>query len=190
MTIRFDLRPPQYRQTQKRYAVDRGKILFFLALLLMMLSSGGVAGYQAFRLHALSLSLMDLESSVAALQAQDGKLARTVQDLQQEIAFYEGARDLVKEELTALELLGAMEGALPGTVWIERVDVVAGAATLTGLGFSDGVVVIFSNALANAAVVAEVLVPVISQSGEGLKRTVRFTMTCKLRDLTALITPR
>ena len=87
MTIRFDLRPPQYRQTQKRYAVDRGKILFFLALLLMMLSSGGVAGYQAFRLHALSLSLMDLESSVAALQAQDGKLARTVQDLQQEIAF-------------------------------------------------------------------------------------------------------
>lgn len=190
MTIRFDLRPPQYRVIQRRSPLDRGKIFFFIALGLLVLTSGGVAGYHLFRFHALSLSLFDLESSVAALQVQDNKLGQTVKELQGQIAFYENTRDLAKQDLTALELLGALEGALPGTVWIERVDIMTGAATLTGSAFSEGDVVVFSNALDDAAVVAEVLVPVITQSGEGMKRTVKFTMTCKLRDLTALIAPR
>ena len=190
MTIRFDLRPAQYRTTQGSAPVDRVKRLFCVVFGLLALVSGGVAGYQFFHLHNLSLSLIDLEGRVATLQIQDNKLADTVKELQIQIAFYEKMRDLTKEDLTALELLGALEGALPGTVWIERVDLMAGAVTLTGSAFSEGDVVVFSNALDDAAVVAEVLVPVISQSGEGLKRTVKFTMTCKLRDLTALATPR
>lgn len=187
MSLRFDLRPPQYRQAPRRSHVDIGKIFFIIVLVLFLLVSGGVAGYQLFRLHALNVALLDLEGGVASLQIQDSKLAAEVATLKDQIVFYEGVRGLLKDDLPALEFLGALEGSLPGTVWVDHVDLVAGAATVTGSAFSEGDVVVFSNALADARVVSEVVVPVISQSGEGLKRTVRFTMNCKLRDMAALV---
>ncbi|MCF7936506.1 MAG: PilN domain-containing protein [Synergistales bacterium] len=179
MTIKFDLRPEQFRvEEATSFSPLRVMVLSLVAVFFVF--SVAFLGLGLFKLHALRAQQAEYIPRVRALNRQAKELKQELSRLKEAVAEREETLEMVKGELPSLEFFGAVEGSLPGTVWLRKVSLSSGKASLSGYAFSEGDVVVFSNALNESSVVKGVGMPDTNSSSWHGKRVVQFSLSCTL----------
>ncbi|HOO64326.1 MAG TPA: PilN domain-containing protein [Synergistaceae bacterium] len=187
--MRFDLRPPEYRQqgNQKKKKGPEGIRFLFLILLFLFIGASLLSvGYSYLFLREQQADLRARQQSLKVLERQAKALNTELQRLQAEEKEYQSILGLLKAELPSLEVLAALEGSLPPRVWLTSINIAKNAVSMQGLAFSEADVVEFGNNLAEASIIKSVVVPKVSRSREGTSKTVSFVLDCSLHDITAV----
>ncbi len=189
--IRFDLRPPEYREKKSvSRSFDALRLLFVVMTGLFVGVSLVSLGYSYFSLREQQELLRDRQQSLRVLERQAKALRTELERLQGEEKEYQSILTLLKGELPSLEVLAALEGSLPPRVWLTSLNITKGSVSMQGDAFSEADVVTFGNNLAEASIIKSVVVPKVSRARGGNGKTVSFVLDCSLHDITAVTLPR
>lgn len=185
MTLRFDLRPRAVIESSvRRFRYQR---VVAAVLLLGFMTVTGVTLISGTLLSSsLKKERVRLEQTVHGSSLQNSRLAKEVQKLKAREKIFAGALDLLQKELPSLEFLGALEGALPQTVWLDKVGITAGHVKMSGNAYTENDIVTFARGLTNSTVVTYVGLPVTTRSRKNGHDVVRFSLDCGIRDLQEL----
>ncbi len=185
MTVRFDLRPRSVIESSTR-KVRYQRVLGVVLLLAFFIVTGVTVAYGVLLSSSLKSERVRLEQVVQESQMQNKRLADQIKSLKQREKIFAGALDLLQNELPSLEFLGALESALPPTVWLDKVSVRTGSVKMSGNAYTENDIVTFARGLTASTVVTYVALPVTTRSRRNGRDVVRFSLECGILDLEKL----
>lgn len=185
MTVRFDLRPRAVIESTGR-RIRYQRVLAVVLLLAFMMVTGGTVIYGAILSSSLRSERVRLEQVVQESQLQNQRLAKEIGKLKVREKIFAGALGLLQKELPSLEFLGALEGALPQAVWLDKVTITAGNVKMSGNAYTENDIVTFARGLTASSVVTYVGLPVTTRSRRDGRDVVRFNLECGILDLEKL----
>ncbi|MDO9508227.1 MAG: PilN domain-containing protein [Thermovirgaceae bacterium] len=185
MRVKLDLRPRDYIDTEKT-PVHFGRIAALVIVLLFVGVSSATFIYGFFLSRSLRSERVQLESYIERMQEQGTRMNVELKRLQTQVKDYGKALLILQQELPSIEFLSVLEKALPGGVWLEKVDISAGIAALSGFAFTENDVVSFGRALSEASVIESVGFPVTSRIRQDGGASVRFSLDCRIRDIMSI----
>ena len=185
MTVKLDLRPRDYIETEQT-PLHAGRIVALLIALVFIGVSSTTFIFGFFLSRTLRTERVQLESYMERMQKQGARMNAELKRLQIQMQDYGKALVILQQELPSIELLSVLERALPAGVWIEKADISGGRVLLSGFAFTENDVVSFGRALSEASVVESVGFPVTSRVREESGASVRFSLDCRIRDIMSI----
>lgn len=185
MTVKLDLRPRDYIETEKA-PLHVGRIAALLIAVLFVAVSLSTFIFGLFLSRSLRAERVQLESYMERIQEQGARMNTELKRLQSQMKDYGKALVILQRELPSIELLSVLERALPAGVWIEKADIESGRASLSGFAFTENDIVSFGRALSEASVVESVGFPVTSRVRQESGASVRFSLDCGIRDIMSI----
>lgn len=185
MTVKLDLRPRDYIETEKA-PLHVGRIAALLIAVLFVAVSLSTFIFGLFLSRSLRAERVQLESYMERMQEQGARMNTELKRLQSQMKDYGKALVILQRELPSIELLSVLERALPAGVWIEKADIESGRASLSGFAFTENDIVSFGRALSEASVVESVGFPVTSRVRQESGASVRFSLDCGIRDIMSI----
>lgn len=185
MTVRFDLRPRSVIESSSR-RIRYQRLIAVILLLAFFLVTGITVVYGAILSSSLKSERVRLEQVVDESQLQNQRLAAQIKTLQSREKIFSGALELLQKELPSLEFLGALEAALPPTVWLDKISIQAGTVKMSGNAYAENDIVTFARGLTASTVVTYVGLPVTTRSRRDGRDVVRFDLQCGILDLEQL----
>lgn len=186
MRVTVDFRPQYLIESRKR-KVNIPRMLFFI-LSLSFIIMGTTTCIWSY-LHVSSLKEKDekVRETLVAARMQDEKMDAELKRLAGMESFYLSSLSVLQKELPALEFLEAVERGLPSQVWIRRISVASGKATMDGSAYTEESIVEFAKGLLKYPVVALVDFPVTSRVIRNEKSMIDFSLTCHLGNFASII---
>lgn len=185
MTVKLDLRPRDYVETEK-VPLHIGRVAALLIVVLFIGVSSATFFFGLFLSRTLRAERVQLESYMERMQEQGSRMNAELKRLQSQMKDYGKALILLQQELPSIELLSVLERALPAGVWVERTDISAGKVSLSGFAFTENDVVSFGRTLSEASVIESVGFPVTSRVRQENGASVRFSFDCVIRDIMSI----
>ena len=185
MTVRFDLRPRSVIESTSR-RIRYQRLVAVILLLAFFLVTGITVVYGAILSSSLKSERVRLEQVVEESSVQNQRLTSQIKTLQSREKLFAGALSLLQKELPSLEFLGALEGALPPTVWLDKISIQAGTVKMSGSAYAENDIVTFARGLTASTVVTYVGLPVTTRSRRDGRDVVRFNLQCGILDLEQL----
>jgi Tfp pilus assembly protein PilN len=185
MIVRFDLRPRSVIESSSK-KIRYQRLVAAVLLLSFSLVTGITVVYGAMLSTSLRAERARLERVVEESQLENRRLVSQIKTLRAREKIFAGALSLLQKELPSLEFLGALEGALPPTVWLDKVSIKAGTATMSGNAYAENDIVTFARGLSASTVVTFVGLPVTTRSRRDGRDVVRFNLQCGVMDLEKL----
>lgn len=185
MTVKLDLRPRDYIETEKA-TLHVGRMAALLIVVLFVGVSLSTFVFGLFLSRTLRAERVQLESYMERMQEQGARMNVELKRLQSQMKDYGKALVILQQELPSIELLSVLERALPAGVWIEKADIASGRVLLSGFAFTENDIVSFGRALSEASVIESVGFPVTSRVRQESGASVRFSLDCRIRDIMSI----
>ena len=182
MKVKLDLRP-RYLLEANREKINAARLLLTSLLLAFILVGGTTLTLTFLKVRSMNADAAMFTDQLAIQKTQNEKMSQEIQRLSDIEALYTSALQLLDDELPALEVVNAVEAALPPGVWLESLTILPGKATLKGKSWVEGDVVEFAKGLLDSGVVVTVDFPVTTRVEMDKESMVDFTLSCLLRDI-------
>lgn len=128
--IRINLLPVKEKE---RAAARRQELsLVLLVGLLSLVSMGGLWFRQTQQISKLDAGILELETSIAALNSQVGEVANLERKQKELDGKLKVIEDLSRKRVGPIGVMRDLSGATPDRLWLIEVNETGGAATITG----------------------------------------------------------
>lgn len=186
MQVLFDLRSPKLVQLQET-RVDPLRLvsmLFFGAFVVVSLFNIAytVINLRDVRAESDSISREQtiLVDQAARIDTEIGTLRLYKEKIRAYVAFS-------KEEMPSVEFLSALEGAVPTSTKLTKLDMKPANVVIRGVALTDQDIVDFGNKLDSMKnIVTKVDAPVTARATSGRRIILEFTMPCTIKDVSAV----
>jgi cell division protein FtsB len=182
MQVLFDLRPPHIVQLQSQ-RIDITRVLSVLFFVLFIMISVYNIGYIAYNYLKVNQELADATGQQRSVQDASAALTAEItrlRDIKNKVAVY---LEFTREELPAVEVMKALEDALPPQgLKISGIEIRPNNVLMTGSALSDNEISIFAANLERLNyIVTRVDSPVTTKSVLGARQIADFRLACTIR---------
>lgn len=181
MQILFDLRSPKLVQLQEKH-VDPLRLL-------SMVLFGGFVVISLFNIAYTVINLRDVRSQLDSIKGEQTVLVDQSARIDTEIGTLRLYKEKIKayvafskEEMPSVEFLAALEGAVPSSVKLTKLEMKPANVVIRGVALGDQDIVDFGGKLDSMRnIVTKVDAPVTAKATSGSRIILEFTMPCTVK---------
>ncbi len=177
--IRINLLP--VRAAQKKERVRAQLSIFFLCILLVLISCGALYTKKVIELGDIKKEISSIKEQNSALQKKIGQVKdyeKKKEELQKKLKILS---TLKENKSGPVYLLDELSNSLPEKLWIDKFSEKGGNITISGIADSENTVAEFMNELNSQNHYKDIELKVTQQTKINEIKMQKFTLTCRVK---------
>lgn len=178
MTVKFNLLPEEYRDSEKKEGLKPSFVLFISIFIFMMALGIAVAGVGIIKIFAMRSEISGLDVNRDVMKIQSEKLTQELARLKDQEAILVATNELFEKDMPILELLKQVALSIPGGVWLSSLSAESDNTLISGFSYNENDVVLFATGLAQSPIVRQVGFPNTKRITKDGHSVVEFRLNC------------